>query len=118
MHFRLLLQGAHIISNGRETQVLGTNTATSRLRDFELAQSDQQVDLTISIGKFSKIKMSISTARVRKTFVKNCLSKFQHLTVAFNQLKQITNRVTGIIGEFYRQEFSISGTEQEKFNRT
>jgi len=86
-------KGAHIISTGSATQVSGTNSASGRVRDFELAQSENRVNLEISIGRQSKIKMAISTAR--------------HLTVSFNQLKQITNRVSGIVGEFYRQQFSI-----------
>lgn len=93
-------KGAHITSDGRETTVSGTNFAASRVRDFELAQSTNQVSLQISIGRFSKIKMQISTAR--------------HLTVSFVELKSINNRVSGIIGEFYRQQFSIEETEDGK----
>jgi len=86
-------KGAHIVSNGRQTNVSGTNSPSARLRDFELVQSEQSIDLVVTIGRQSKIKMAISTAR--------------HLSVSFTQLKQITNRVSGIIGEFYRQQFSI-----------
>ena len=103
-----MIKGAHIISTGSATQVSGTNSASGRVRDFELAQSENRVNLEISIGRQSKIKMAISTARVSVlTLFSQFKKTIQHLTVSFNQLKQITNRVSGIVGEFYRQQFSI-----------
>ena len=59
-------KGAHIVSNGRQTNVSGTNSASARPRDFELVQSEQSIDLVVTIGRQSKIKMAISTARVRE----------------------------------------------------
>ena len=50
-----------------------------------MAQSVNRVDLEISIGRQSKVKMAISTARVS---VLNLISQFKQVHSAFNRFVQ------------------------------
>ena len=74
---------------------VGSIRESSQSRDLNWASVEDQNGYFDGKSKCSNLVFSVLT------------KEFQHLTVSFNQLKQITNRVSGIVGEFYRQQFSI-----------
>lgn len=93
-----------IKTDGKEVEISGSSRFNP---DFEIEQninSNGKIELKIFIGKSAFIKMEISRQR--------------HLTVAFTEIESLTSKVSGIVGEFYRQKFTIETVNKNPGSET